>query len=110
MDNLKEKKRQAARVLYNSGLFSYRDVCAMLDLPYREVYEAANTVSMERKPDRRLSKKEARQIREMLTKAEGLSRAERRARGLRQQDIARKFRIHQTTVSAIKRSLTHKEV
>lgn len=110
MDNLKEKKRRAARVLYESGLFSYRDVCAMLDLPYREVYKAANTVSMARKPDRKLSKKEARQIREMLTEAEGLSRAERRARSLRQQDIARKFRIHQTTVSAIKRSLTHKEV
>lgn len=103
----------AAKVLYESGQFSYRDIGKLLGtqsepLPYRRVYNAVNKKNLGRKADTKLTDKQVQKIKDMLEEAEGLSRSERRERGLRQTDIAAKMKVHQTTVSAIKRELTPK--
>lgn len=101
------KQAVAAKALYETGEFSYRDVCDVLSLPYRTVYNAVNA-PVERKNDTRLTEKQVRDIKKLLAKAEGLSISERRQKGLTQAQIATKFKIHQTTVSAIGRGVVPK--
>lgn len=107
-----EQRDLAAKVLYESGQFSYRDIGRLLGedkpLPYRRVYNAVNNKNLGRKEDTTLTAKQVAAIKAALAKAEGLGRKERREQGLRQTDLAAKFKVHQTTISAIKRELTPK--